>query len=128
MSGIYWPQWTWADRARFGRDNSVIPGSGCCNSSGSIFMAHGEGTGDDALTRSPAQRSKSQMKHSSKILAGLLVAFAATSASAQTATQTVTFQVDAINLVGVTGTPSLVINTASAGSAPTSATSAGNTW
>ena len=68
------------------------------------------------------------MKTSSKILAGLLVAFAATSASAQTATQTVTFQVDAINLVGVTGSPSLVINTATAGSAPTSATSAGNTW
>src|SRR3954468_9576467 len=68
------------------------------------------------------------MKLSSKILSGLLVALAATSASAQTATQTVTFQVDAINLVGVTGTPSLVINTATAGSAPSSATSSGNTW
>jgi hypothetical protein len=67
------------------------------------------------------------MKLSSKILGGLLVAIAASSASAQTS-QTVTFQVDAINLVGVTGTPSLVINTATAGSGPTSATSSGNTW
>ena len=68
------------------------------------------------------------MKLSSKILGGLLVAIAATSASAQTATQTVTFQVDAINLIGVAGTPSLVINTATPGGAPTSATSAGNSW
>ena len=68
------------------------------------------------------------MKISSKILSGLLVAIAATTASAQTATQTVTFQVDAINLIGVTGTPSLVINSATPGSAPTSATSVGNTW
>jgi hypothetical protein len=67
------------------------------------------------------------VKLSSRILSGLLVAVAATSASAQS-TQTVTFQVDAINLVGVTGTPSLVINTATAGGAPTSATSSGNTW
>lgn len=62
------------------------------------------------------------------IVSGLLIVAAATSASAQTATQTVTFQVDAINLVGVTGSPSLVINTATAGSAPTSATATGNTW
>jgi hypothetical protein len=62
------------------------------------------------------------------LISGLLVIAAAASASAQTATQTVTFQVDAINLVGVTGTPSLDINTATAGSAPTSATSSGNTW
>ncbi len=50
------------------------------------------------------------------------------SAHAQTATQTVTFQVSAINQVAVTGSPSLVINSASAGSAPTSVTAAGNTW
>ena len=50
------------------------------------------------------------------------------SAFAQTATQTVTFEVDAINQIAVTGTPSLLINTATAGSAPTSVTSAGNTW
>jgi hypothetical protein len=68
------------------------------------------------------------MKISSKVLGGLLVAMIATTASAQTATQTVTFQVDAINLIGVTGTPSLVVNSATAGSAPTAATSSGNTW
>jgi hypothetical protein len=47
---------------------------------------------------------------------------------AQTATQTVTFQVDAINQVAVSGTPSLVINAAVAGGAPTSVTSSGSTW
>ena len=52
----------------------------------------------------------------------------ARNASAQTATQTVTFQVTAINQLGVTGAPSLIVNTAVAGSPPTSATSAGNTW
>ena len=63
------------------------------------------------------------------IISCLLVAAAATSASAQTtATQSVSFQVDAINQIAVTGTPSLVINTAVAGSAPTSATSSGSTW
>lgn len=42
----------------------------------------------------------------------------ASAASAQTATQTVTFQVDAINQIAFTGSPSLVINTAAAGSDP----------
>ena len=68
------------------------------------------------------------MKLSSMVISGLLVAAAATSAAAQTATQTVTFQVDAINQIGVTGAPTLDVSTAVAGSAPTSATSAGNTW
>jgi len=49
-------------------------------------------------------------------------------ALAQTTTQTVTFEVDAINQIAVTGTPSLLINAASAGSAPTSVTSSGNSW
>lgn len=49
-------------------------------------------------------------------------------AGAQTATQTVTFQVDAVNQIAVTGAPSLTINTATAGSGLTSATSSGNTW
>jgi len=68
------------------------------------------------------------MKLSSMVISGLLVAAAATSAAAQTATQTVTFQVDAINQIGVTGSPTLDVSTAVAGNAPTSATSAGNTW
>jgi hypothetical protein len=52
---------------------------------------------------------------------------AASAASAQTATQTVTFQVDAINQIAFAGSPSLVINTATAGSNPTSVTAAA-TW
>ena len=59
------------------------------------------------------------------ILAALLIG--ASSAAAQTATQTITFQVDAINQIAFAGTPSLVINTATAGPAPTAAT-AGATW
>ncbi|HXD22470.1 MAG TPA: hypothetical protein VN613_03860 [Gemmatimonadaceae bacterium] len=69
------------------------------------------------------------MKKSAFVTIGALVALAAVNtASAQSATQTVTFQVTAINQVAVTGTPSLVINAAAAGSAPTSVTSSGNTW
>ena len=52
---------------------------------------------------------------------------AATVASAQTATQNVSFQVDAINQISFAGSPSLTINTATAGSNPTSAT-ANATW
>ena len=51
----------------------------------------------------------------------------ASAASAQTATQTITFQVDAINQIAFAGSPSLVINTATAGSNPTSVTAAA-TW
>ena len=57
-----------------------------------------------------------------------IAALVAHSASAQTATQTVTFQVNAVNQIAVTGAPTLIITTAVAGSPPTSATSAGNTW
>jgi hypothetical protein len=53
---------------------------------------------------------------------------AVATASAQTATQTVTFEVDAINQVGVSGSPSLTINSAVAGNAPTQAASTGHTW
>src|SRR4051812_3682379 len=63
----------------------------------------------------------------SLIIAGLLAA-AASAASAQTATQTVTFQIDAINQVAVSGTPTLAITAAVAGGAPTTVTSTGNTW
>src|SRR5205823_12646926 len=64
----------------------------------------------------------------SVIMSGLLVIAAAASAAAQTATQTVTLQIDAINQVAVTGTPSMTITAAVAGGAPTSVTSSGNTW
>jgi X-X-X-Leu-X-X-Gly heptad repeat protein len=53
---------------------------------------------------------------------------AAQSAAAQTANQTVTIQVDAINVIAFAGSPSLVINTAVAGSAPSAATNATATW
>jgi hypothetical protein len=56
-----------------------------------------------------------------------LLLAAANPAQAQTATQTVTFQVDAINQIAFTGSPSLVINTATAGSGPAAATANG-TW
>jgi hypothetical protein len=56
-----------------------------------------------------------------------LVAFGAVSAQAQ-ATQTVTFQVNAINQIAFTGSPSLTITTAVAGSAPTSVTDASASW
>jgi CheY-like chemotaxis protein len=62
------------------------------------------------------------------IISGLLLFVAASAGAQTTATQSVSFQVDAINQIAVTGTPSLVINTAVAGSAPTSASSSGSTW
>ena len=61
-----------------------------------------------------------------RILAALALVAGASSAMAQT-TQIVTFQVDAINQIAFAGAPSLVINTATAGSNPTNAT-AGATW
>ena len=57
-----------------------------------------------------------------------LVAFSALSAQAQTANQTVTFAVNAINQISFAGAPSLTITTATAGSAPTSVTDASATW
>ena len=57
-----------------------------------------------------------------------LVAFGAASAQAQTANQTVTFAVNAINQIAFVGAPSLTITTAVAGSAPTSATDNTASW
>lgn len=51
-----------------------------------------------------------------------LVAAAAADASAQSATQDVSFEVQAINELAFTGSPSLVISAATAGGAPASAT------
>jgi hypothetical protein len=51
------------------------------------------------------------------------------STNAQTATQIVRFQVNAVNQLAVTGNPSpLVVNSATAGSAPTAATSGGTSY
>ena len=57
-----------------------------------------------------------------------LVAGAARAASAQTATQVVTFQVSAVNQIAFVGSPSLIVNTATAGSNPTSASDASSSW
>jgi len=57
-----------------------------------------------------------------------LVVVAAPLAQAQTATQTVTFAVNAINQIAFVGAPSLTITTAAAGSAPTSVTDATSSW
>lgn len=62
-----------------------------------------------------------------RILATMTLLAAANVAQAQTSTQNVTFQVNAINQIAVSGTPSLTINTATAGSAPTAA-SATASW
>ena len=61
-----------------------------------------------------------------RILATMALLTAASAAQAQTATQNVTFQVNAINQIAVSGSPSLTINTATAGSAPTAATASGS--
>jgi hypothetical protein len=58
-----------------------------------------------------------------RILATMALLAGATTASAQTATQNVSIQVNAINQIAVTGgAQSLTITTATAGSAPTDAT------
>ena len=59
-----------------------------------------------------------------RILATAAFLAGAASLSAQTATQSVAFQVDAINQISLSGSPSLVINSASAGSNPTQASAA----
>ena len=58
----------------------------------------------------------------------LTIGFSSTLASAQTATQTVTFAVTAINQISATGSPSLTVTTATAGNQPAAATDASSTW
>jgi hypothetical protein len=66
--------------------------------------------------------------HSSFVAVAAFAVMFSGKASAQ-ATQSVTFQVDAINKISVSGDPgSLAINTAVAGSAPTSVSDASTTW
>src|SRR2546423_6093281 len=82
-----------------------------------------------STTQEPDTQLESIMRAS--LLAPMLAlatAVASTLASAQTATQTVTFAVNAINQISATGSPSLTITTAVAGSAPTDATDASSSW
>ncbi|MCX5767923.1 MAG: hypothetical protein NTZ43_11955, partial [Gemmatimonadetes bacterium] len=65
---------------------------------------------------------------STKFVIAALLVLGSRTGFAQTATQTVTFQVDAINQISVSGSPSLLINAATTGSAPTSATATGSTY
>lgn len=65
---------------------------------------------------------------SPRLSAALVVAaasFVCTEAQAQTATQTVTYQVAAVDVISVSGSPSLVINSATAGSGLTAASASG---
>ena len=57
----------------------------------------------------------------------LLGAVAGAASAQTTAGQTITFQIDAINQIGFVGSPSLVVNTAMAGSNPAAANAAA-TW
>ncbi|MFI5228693.1 MAG: hypothetical protein ACHQWU_06475 [Gemmatimonadales bacterium] len=68
------------------------------------------------------------MKFTKLAAAAGVLSFVASAAFAQTATQVVTFQVNAINQISVSGAPSLTISAAVAGSAPTSVTSNVSTW
>lgn len=53
---------------------------------------------------------------------------AAGEAQAQTATQNVIYAVNAINQVAVSGSPTLTVSTATAGSGPNSVTNSASTW
>ncbi len=68
------------------------------------------------------------LRHSFIVTALVLVSVSSQRARAQSATQTLTFAINAINQIGFTGAPSLTISTATAGSAPTSVTNATATW
>jgi hypothetical protein len=72
------------------------------------------------------------VKNVSRLAAAVaLVALTAVSAQAQanmSTTQTVTFEVKAVNQIAFVGAPSLTITTAVAGSAPTSVTDATSSW
>jgi len=63
-----------------------------------------------------------QMKNRFAVLTALLAVGVAATAQAQTATQSVSYEVQAINKIAVSGSPSLTISTAVAGNAPTSVT------
>lgn len=58
----------------------------------------------------------------------VLLATPSIAARAQAASQTISISVNAINQIAFVGSPTLAINTAPAGSAPTSATDASATW
>jgi CheY-like chemotaxis protein len=104
-------------------------GGGCSINTSALSEAHGPAVSASRRSDIAAQLFGGFKGMSRNIIiTSLLVIAAAASANAQTATQTVTFQVDAINQVSVAGTPTLAISAAVAGGAPTSVTSTGNSW
>jgi hypothetical protein len=68
------------------------------------------------------------MKNSSKLLMALALMVGATSAARAQVNQTVNYSVAAINQIALTGSPTLTVNTATAGSAPAAATNNTSTW
>ena len=69
------------------------------------------------------------MRKSHFIIAAGILAFGSAEASAQTATSSVTYEVQAINEMSLSGDPAaLVINSATAGSAPDDAVNSATTW
>jgi hypothetical protein len=68
------------------------------------------------------------MKLVRSLLVFLITLGAAGAVDAQTATQTVTIQVNAINEIAFSGSPALVVSTATAGSPPASAVNSAATW
>ena len=69
------------------------------------------------------------MRKSQFIIAASVLAFGAAEASAQTATSSVTYEVQAINEMSLSGDPAaLVINAATAGSAPDDVVNSATTW
>jgi hypothetical protein len=68
------------------------------------------------------------MKRFSPFAPIAILMIAASSLCAQSASQVVTFEVKAVNEVGVTGSPNLVIDAAKPGESELSVQSTGNTW
>src|SRR5438046_625588 len=71
-------------------------------------------------------RPKSATFHITGYFGGLILA--AAHLSAQRASQTVTFRVEAIAQIAIQGSPTLTISTAEAGAAKTSVSASGGTW
>lgn len=85
--------------------------------------------GFPTMSLSPTHASATPRSRRRLVLLACLTTAAGHSAAAQTASQTVSFEVQAINQISVSGNPSaLVVNAAVAGSAPTSVSTGATTW
>jgi hypothetical protein len=85
--------------------------------------------GSQSLVQTASAHSHGALMKASRFAPMLALAIVVSvPASAQTATQTVTFAVNAINQISATGSPSLTVTTATAGSQPTAVTDGTSTW